>query len=186
MHIVTYATRNYTRVALHMHIRQPSCCLSLSLAHPRSTGHVTDWSGERQRTTRAVGPPAPSGPHTRVPRRCRWPDLAGWLQARNVAWPLTRIHSPKLSRARPTVCRVASQGPSAREERRGRLDKASGVDVQAGCHVMVVVRGVRRGKGAIFGAYAASMCERGGAMRVLRVFVKDAVRVPPTRGVGCA
>ena len=36
-------------------------------------GHVTDWSGGRQRTTRAVGPPAPSAPHMCVPRRCRWP-----------------------------------------------------------------------------------------------------------------
>ena len=45
----------------------------------------------------------------------------------------------------------------------------------------VMVREVRHGKGAIFGAYAASMGERGGAMRVLRVFVKDAVRVPSIR-----
>ena len=59
------------------------------------------------------------------------------------------------------------------------------MDVLDACHMMVVVREVRHGKGE-FGAYAASMGERGGAMRVLRVFVKDAVRVPPTRGVGCA
>ena len=44
----------------------------------------------------------------------------------------------------------------------------------------------RRGKGRYFrvGAYAASMGVRGGAMRVLRVFVEDAVRVLQTRGVG--
>ena len=44
----------------------------------------------------------------------------------------------------------------------------------------VMVREVRHGKGEMFGAYAASMGERGGLMRVLRVFVKDAVRVPLT------
>ena len=41
-------------------------------------------------------------------------------------------------------------------------------------------------KGAIFPSryVAASMGVRGGAMRVLRVFVEDAVRVLQTRGVG--